>query len=215
MSWIRFVPMDAPTGNRKSYSQSRYRASYSNTMNLLRRELEHLSASSVLLEAHFQANEIRNDGFPRSSARPSFPDVRLSFKSKVGPLSFEGSTYDNWEDNLRAIALTMELLRDIERYGVVKGAQQYRGFKALPDGNAQPQSTSGTITPYQAAMLRLSLYAEISTDAFKAMVAKGYEGAREMYREASRRCHPDAGGSNEAMCKVNEAWRVIQTHYGK
>jgi hypothetical protein len=40
----------------------------------------------------------------------------------------------DWEDNLRAITKTLESLRAVQRYGIVKDDEQYAGFKALTSG---------------------------------------------------------------------------------
>jgi hypothetical protein len=39
------------------------------------------------------------------------------------------------EANVRAIALALEALRKVDRYGVTKRGEQYAGWKALPSPN--------------------------------------------------------------------------------
>ena len=39
-----------------------------------------------------------------------------------------------WQDNVRAIALGLEALREVDRYGIAKKGEQYAGWKALPSG---------------------------------------------------------------------------------
>jgi hypothetical protein len=52
-----------------------------------------------------------------------------------------------WQHNLRAIALGLEALRLVERYGIGDAHQQYAGYRALPEVVSQ--------TPEQArAVLR-------------------------------------------------------------
>ena len=41
-----------------------------------------------------------------------------------------------------------------------------------------------------------------------------YEYAKEWYRDAAMRAHPDKGGTEEAMKAVNAAWAFIEKHYG-
>ena len=41
-----------------------------------------------------------------------------------------------------------------------------------------------------------------------------FETARSAYRDASSRCHPDHGGSTEAMQTVNAAWAYVQRRWG-
>lgn len=51
----------------------------------------------------------------------------------------EGSGTDafpHWQDNVRAIALGLEALRKVDRYGIGKRGEQYVGWRALPAGDA-------------------------------------------------------------------------------
>src|SRR5690606_24676973 len=64
-------------------------------------------------------------------AKAAHPGVILSFDSKVGHLSYPCDTFTSWQDNLRAVALALEALRKLDRYGVTKRGEQYRGFLAI------------------------------------------------------------------------------------
>jgi hypothetical protein len=45
-----------------------------------------------------------------------------------------------WRDNLRAIALGLEALRAVNRYGITRGiGEQYAGFLQLTTGVANPE----------------------------------------------------------------------------
>jgi hypothetical protein len=104
----RFVPIEKWPGEpKKSWQrkQGHFRAKYSDTLNLLEKELDHLRAKNITVEAYFNRGQIRNDGLPFSKASPSLPGVIVSFTGKNGELSFPCDTYNKWEDNLRAIAL--------------------------------------------------------------------------------------------------------------
>lgn len=41
-----------------------------------------------------------------------------------------------------------------------------------------------------------------------------YEYAKEWYRQAAMRAHPDKGGTEDAMKAVNAAWAFIEKHHG-
>jgi hypothetical protein len=130
---MRVRPFDghAPAG---AHIVSRFDSPLRSTLDTLRRELEHLAAENIVVELDVREQDIRLDGYPRSNARLLSPAVRVTFDSRHGPLRYETAEYRDWKDNLRAIALSMESLRKVDRYGVSKRGEQYRGWRALPTG---------------------------------------------------------------------------------
>lgn len=113
-------------------TSSPWRAGIKQTRETLRRELRHLDATGVVLQIDVRERDIRIDGGLRADARPNSAAIILSFASKHGPLQYAMDRWTSWEDNLRSIALTLEALRAVERYGVASSAQQYTGWRALP-----------------------------------------------------------------------------------
>lgn len=109
--------------------RSQFRGSYGKTLKDLERELDHLAAHSITIQAGFPNGKIRNDGWPYSSARPEHPGVALQFQKGKDVLTFRSLKFATFEANLRAIALTMDALRRVDRYGVE--GEQYQGFKQI------------------------------------------------------------------------------------
>jgi hypothetical protein len=173
--------------------RSLFSATYGKTLALLDAELRHLGARNVVLQVAIPASEIRLDGRPRVRATATHPGVILSFDSKHGPLSYPCDRYDEWEDNLRAIALAMEALRTVDRYGVGRGNEQYTGYAALP----APAAGMG---PLEAARL-LSRYAGLPPEA----ILGSKETAQAAYRTAALASHPDRGGDPEDFKRVQMA----------
>lgn len=161
-----------------------FRSSYQSTINLLKRELEALGANSVVIQLALMPQDIRQDGLPRANAKPSHPGVILSFDSSHGALSYPTDRFDAWEDNLRAIALSLQALRAVDRYGVTRRGEQYRGWNQLPG----PQAKQASMTPEEA----------------KALLHK-YGGETQ----AIMASHPDRGGSVEWFEKVQEARKIL------
>lgn len=114
-------------------TRSQFSAKYSQTLELLSRELTHLRARNVVIEADCEPRMIRQDGQLRTDARLNSPGIVLSFESKAGPMRFPCDRFINWDCNLRAIALTLEHLRAVDRYGVTQHSEQYKGWTALED----------------------------------------------------------------------------------
>lgn len=79
----------------------------------------------------------------RAAARATHPDaggredtfmlVQEAWRllSAEDAYQFAVDTFTSWEDNLRAIVLGMEALRKVARYGIVKGNEQYTGWRQL------------------------------------------------------------------------------------
>lgn len=207
---IRFVRVvEWPGTQRESWQQRRapFKASYKHTLDLLERELRHLNAKDTLLQTYHAAEDIRLDGWPRSNARvPARAGVILTFiKRDKKTLSFPCDRYNSWEDNLRAIALSLEGLRMVDRHGVTSRAEQYRGFEALPA--PMPDEVP---TVEEAAEL-LAGYSNMSG----AAILRGLFSWRESLRIALLACHPDKpGGSTDAFRRVQAAKTVLEAHFG-
>lgn len=88
--------------------------------------------------ADLKDTDIRLDGQIRASAPvPEHPGVILAFDARKLMDNFAGSkgglsfVQDHY-DNLRSIALTLEALRTVDRYGGTEHGEQYQGFRTLP-----------------------------------------------------------------------------------
>lgn len=171
-----------PVGERRS---SPFRSSLSSTLRTLDKELYELvdtraqEQSAELLLA-IPAGAFRLDGRPRADARAEHSGVILSLDSRHGHLSYPCDTFTTWQDNLRAIAFALEALRKVDRYGVTKRGEQYRGFLAL-EATAMP---AGFATSSAAALWLDEHYGERGTVFTFA----------ELLRRAKRIAHPDMGG---------------------
>lgn len=180
---------------------------WSGTVSLLERELRELNAKNVLLQMAVTDKDIRQDGWIRGNATPSHPGVILTFDSRFGPLSYPCDTFAKWQANVRAIALALEALRKVDRYGVTRRGEQYTGWKALPPAGG---STS-TMTARAAAEV---LVAAEALDGEAAALLHDEQAFRWTYRTAAKNTHPDAGGDDLAFQRVQEAKRVLEQHHG-
>lgn len=180
---VTFRPIEGwPVDFTRHRRRSSFSASLTRTVELLARELRYLAARQIVLQLAVSEGALRVDGLPRASAQPEHPGVVLAFESKWGPLKYATDEFSTWQDNLRAIALSMEALRKVDRYGVSKRGEQYTGWKALP----------------------------ASTDPAAAIQTK--EQAREVLaryngdvRAAIRATHPDTGGDPDEFRRVVKA----------
>lgn len=133
-----------PISDRTRFTGKHQRSSFdtpwSATEELLIREVRHLGGKNLVVEADFREGDLRLDGRPYANARPATPAVRIAFESVHGPLTYATDRFSTWQDNVRAIALGLEALRKVDRYGITKRGEQYTGWKALPSGSGAEAS---------------------------------------------------------------------------
>jgi hypothetical protein len=201
-----FRPLAAWPGKATvSRKRAPFRIGYAERLNLLEHELTKLSAKDIIIQAQFEPKDIRNDGWPRSSARPKGPAIIVSFKGTKGPLAFPCDRYDSWEDNLYAIALSLEALRAVDRHGVTQNAEQYRGWTQLP----APAAHNGTFTDAKQAAAWLALISGCSQT--PALLVAVEDARAAAYRMAAKKLHPDvAGGNTEQFQKLQAAMRILR-----
>ncbi len=101
---------------------------------LLAREAGMLGAARAIVQVDATPRSFTQSDRLAYNALVTFPGVVVSLDSRHGPLRYAADTFDHWLANLRAIALALEALRAVDRYGVSKSGEQYRGWSALPAG---------------------------------------------------------------------------------
>lgn len=187
-----FRPFDrTPPPDGSVYSP--FTATWGDTVTLLVNELRHLEGQNVAVELGLRERDIRLDGMPRSDARTDRDAVRVSFDSKWGPLQYETGEFTDryytgqvgWQANIRAVALAMEALRKVDRYGVSKRGEQYRGWRQLMP-SSDPADPIVTIDQARA-------------------VLDGYGSVTQ----AVKRTHPDTGGDPDAFRRVQKAREIL------
>jgi hypothetical protein len=174
-----------------------FTAGYSDTMNLLHRELNQIEAVgpvAIQVVTRRGAADIRRDGGVRADAKIEHPGVRLSFKCKHGDLTYATDwieSYGNrpgWQQNLRAIALGLEALRKVDRYGIAATGEQYRGWLAI-----EP--------PRMGDMIAQQILVKYA----------GFDGPiAQVHRIAKAKTHPDHnGGDRTAWDQVEAAAQIL------
>jgi hypothetical protein len=200
---LRFRPLERDAWPGELAGQrSQFRSSVNDTWKLLEFELRKLQAGNIIVEAGFTLQQLRNDGWPHAGATPKHAGVALYFDSPEGPLRFPCGTYKSWQANLHAIALTLEKLRAIDRYGVTLTHQQYAGFKMLP-------APDGRSLARHAATIVASL-AVRPVD----YIMEDRESFRLAYRGAAQKCHPDTSTDREEDWRqLQDAARILESYF--
>lgn len=182
---------------------SPFKASWRSTLDLLDRELWHLGVrTEFVMQIDVEERDLRLDGELRANARPASPAVAVAFESGKGPLLFVCGKFPTWQDNVRAIALGLEALRKVDRYGITRAAEQYRGFNALPPGMPMP---AASMTVEEAAEFLIEHGEWGDTPASIDELVGAPEAVRLYFREAAKKLHPDAGGDAALFRRLTEA----------
>lgn len=191
-----FRPLHQWTGLRtKDRKQAQFKATWLQTLDLLEYELNKLQAHHVVIQIEDPETHkrMRNDGsitLPDKFWREK-PGVILNFESPKGNISMPCDRYPWWRDNLRAIALSLEALRAVDRYGVTKGNEQYIGWAQLPAASDKMDKRAA------AEFLRSLLGVQLDQTTSKASIAEVCKRARIEY-------HPDQAQDEHAKLHRHE-----------
>lgn len=182
--------------------RSRFDTPWSTTLWQLDHELAELGADRFVLQLDVTEGDIRIDGMIRATARPASDDVAIAFDSADGPLLFACGRFDNWRDNVRAIALGLEALRKVDRYGITQSAEQYTGFRALPP-------SSGFSTKEAAAEFLIEHGSAHGAQWTTRQVTDEPLTREALYRQAAKKLHSDTGGSDEMFMRLQDARKAV------
>lgn len=188
-------PLSWPLGRPRTPAASRRRAAFNKRIDngrypetrpltvaeafqRLQNELDLLPAFSVILSTNV---ELRLDGLPRSDrSPPADVGAALYFKFRGKDTVLACDRWDRVADNIVAIAKHIEALRGQDRWGVGTLEQAFAGYQALP-------------APEQWWQV-LGVSEHASAEEIKAA-----------YRKLAATAHPDAGGSDAMMARLNTA----------
>jgi len=183
---------------------SPFKAKYEATVRMLEVELKHAGVKgAVVIQLWIKPGDTRIDGGLRADVRLPKQGVILAFTGKYGPVKMPADRFNAWKDNLRAIALSLEALRKVDRYGVTQEGEQYRGWTALP-------AAAGGMS-FDDAAVELNKHAPfVGVDWIKTDV----EAFRMAKRAARTKTHPDKGGNAEDFKRVEQAAELLAKHHG-
>jgi hypothetical protein len=193
---------------RSRQRHAHFRVNYNATLKLLSYELEKLGVKRAFIQADLREQEIRIDGQLRADAKPRSPRVIIAAETKHGPVSLPCNQYLDWQDNIRAIALSLEALRAVDRHGVTKRGEQYRGLKQLTAGD-------GPINTLEAAALLAKHCEGEFSKAMLVSIAHIPNAFEICYRFAAKKLHPDVAGEagRPEWDKLQRAAAILRDHF--
>lgn len=176
-------PLNWPAGQPRTPVHKRRRAPFQVTAAQAREEmleeLQRLGATGVIISSNQRRN--RDGSLSARQVAIRDPGVAVYFRRKDRQLVLACDNYDELYDNIRAIGKTVEAMRGIERWGSGDMLDRaFTGFEALP----APEQW------YQV----LGLSSSAAADQIDAA-----------YRDLAKTAHPDRGGSEADMSRLNAA----------
>jgi len=135
----------------------------------------------------------KKTGLPSSpSAQPKDPGVSVYFVKKETTHVLCCDKWDRIEDNMHAIALTIEAMRGMERWGVTEMLERaISGFKMIEAPKRQHDDKEW-----------FEILGVNPNDSI--------ENIEQIYRLRMKKAHPDAGGSHELTSKLNYAISIAR-----
>lgn len=211
---ITFRPLTQwPVGRPRTPQPARKRGSFQTTpaksFRDLEEEIRRVGGRNGILQVAVadEQRDVTRKGELRADARVTDVGVVVTFDKDVdgrtAPMTLACDRFQHWDSNLRAIVLTLEALRAVDRYECTASGEQYRGFAALPS------STTTALSTEQAAEVLAK-----RANAGAITILATAEIARTAYRAARSKSHPDVGGNAAEFNLVQEAGRVLSAHHG-
>jgi hypothetical protein len=173
-------PLAWPAGWKRTVSrkQAPFKVPPAQAKREMMEQLARIGAAGVIVSTDQPLNK---DGSPSLRYSWGDPGVAVYFKRRGRDVVLACDQYATPHDNMRAIGKTLEAVRGIERWGASDMLDRaFTGFMALPAPEQWWQvlglTEKASITEIDAA-----------------------------YRALARKAHPDAGGSDAMMARLNAA----------
>ncbi len=203
-------PLQWPDGWKRTApelrARSRFYLGFADALRTMRAELERIGAANVVITSDLP---VRRDGLPyaQDPRRGTDPGIAVWFQLGGQERVWACDRWLSPAENLRAIALSIEALRGLERWGagdVVTRA--FAGFNALPPG-PEPPPTSNPAPDWRAVFGRdiAVLYDRKTYNA-----AMTLRAIRQRYHEAMRSAHPDQGGHHDRAVVLTQAMQEAE-----
>jgi hypothetical protein len=172
LQWPKGWPKTEP--NKREAGQQ-FKATLAGALEGLRKEVTRLGCKNLVLSSNYTLG----------NERPKEPAVVAYFEYNGNPVAIPCDRWSKIEANVRAIALTIEAMRGMERWGAKHMiTAMFSGFTALPERTGP------------SCWDILGIKAEPLPTEQVIMAA---------YRTKAQAAHPDRGGSQEAFVQLNQA----------
>ncbi len=220
-------PNNQPRTPAPSRERARFKVTLAEAVEDLLVELDRMGdVHSVVITSDLPT---RQDGLPLASGSCDDPGVAVYFVHRGMERVFACDRWDRPAANIRAIGLTLQALRSVERWaasGMV--TRVFEGFAALPAPAAAWAAATpdeilrdiAELAPNPASTPQKRTWREVfgvrvvNAKANPALCANALDIIRARYKTLIRTAHPDAGGTNESAAELNVALQEAERELG-
>lgn len=182
-------------------ARPKFRAMFVRDRNAVIKQLQMRRASQIVITSDLPT---RNDGLPYANANCQDPGIAVWWVEKGREQVIACDRWNHVVFNLRAIDMSLEALRGLDRWGASEMVERaFAGFAALPPGTPPPQRSWRYVFDVATNLNDVLSKADIM-----ALV-------RQRHRDAIKSAHPDAGGSHERAAELNVALAEAEKELGQ
>lgn len=188
MTPVDAYPLQWPVGWTRTHHDDRrasiYQVSFARARDEVLRSVRLLGGVDVVISSDIA---LRRDGLPYANqGEPRDPGIAVYWSQDNQPRVMACDCWRTVRDNLRAVGLTIDALRAIDRSGATQLLERaFTGFAALPE--------STTVVRSWRDVLHLNGQPVTQRDVLEA------------FKRRLPFCHPDSGGSHDLMVELNRA----------
>ncbi len=174
---IEAFPLSWPEGEPRAERQehSKFDTGFVKCRNLLFDEIRRMGGAEAIVSTNIP---LMRDGQPRANYTPHDTGVAVYFTRKKKSYVFACDKFVRVQDNMLAIAKTIEALRGIERWGASNMMERaFEGFLRLPEKAVETWRAALDFSPDQLINL------DIVETRFKSLVRTYHESGHNPNRE--------------------------------
>jgi hypothetical protein len=213
LSWPAGVPRTKLPAPSKKFARD---ITVASQLDEVERQLKLLGAANGVISSNLP---LRKDGRPRGDGLLRFDDqgvaVYWSLTEHRGGRWVQVAhcmpcdRWDRIEHNLRAISLSIEAMRGLERWGAVSTEQAFAGFAALPPGDPDAAPPAPADRPWRELL-------EVPADGWvtQAPPSVVLTFAKQQHRKLIQQHHPDRGGDPVTAAAINRALELAEAELG-
>lgn len=207
LQWPPKTSRTGPDFRRRSKFGDRGQVSPYEAAKELMRELDRNHASHIVITSMLPT---RHDGLPYSDGRHEDPGVAVWCVLHAQERVFACDAWLTAGENMRAIELSLEAMRGLDRWGVADAAERaFAGFAALPPGASSSVEAAPVKRPWREVLL--GKLAEV----FDALAQEEkLDIVRMRYRGLIKQHHPDRGGDTATAAELNVALADAEAELG-